>query len=141
MVVARRPDEEVHVRDRRHPGDGGEDDNEACDQVAAQDGSDEVGEDEVQDVAAADELVAGDCGIGQDDGHDAEDAGGLAVAGFEQVGDGELGELAGAGRDKVDEQQPGPSSGALPERDEAVVVGVLPRRPAANRSRSNWRAA
>ena len=59
-------------------------------------GADDVGEDEVEDVAAADELVAGDGGVGEEDGDDAEDARGLVVAGFEEVGDGELGELARA---------------------------------------------
>ncbi len=83
------------------------------------------GKDEVEDVAAADELVAGDGGVGEEDGDDAEDAGGLVVAGFEQVGDGELGELAGARRDEVDEREAGPSAAGLPEGGEAVSVGVF----------------
>ena len=78
----------------------------------------------MEDVSAADELVAGDGGVGEEDGDDAEDAGGLIVAGFEEVGDGELREAAGAGRDEVDEGEAGPSSGGLPECGEAVAVGV-----------------
>ena len=118
-------DDEVHVGDRGHAGDGGEDDDEGGDDVAAVDGGDGGGEDEVEDVSAADELVAGDGGVGEEDGDDAEDAGGLVVAGFEQVGDGVLGELAGARGDEVDEGEAGPSSGGLPEGDEAVAVGVF----------------
>ena len=79
----------------------------------------------MQDVAAADELIAGDRGVGEEDGDDAEHARGLVVARFEQVGDGELRELAGARSDEVDEQQTGPSAGGLPQRGEAVLVGVL----------------
>src|ERR1039458_1013492 len=89
-------DDDVHVGDRRHAGDGGEEDDEGGDEVAAVDGGDGGGGDEVEDVSAADELVAGDGGVGEEDGDDAEDAGGLVVAGFEQVGDGVLGEAAGA---------------------------------------------
>ena len=89
------------------------------------DGGDGGGEDEVEDVSAADELVAGDGGVGEEDGDDAEDAGGLVVAGFEQVGDGVLGEAAGARGDEVDEGEAGPSSGGLPEGGEAVAVGVF----------------
>ena len=118
-------DGDVHVGDRGHAGDGGEEDDEGGDEVAAVDGGDGAGEDEVEDVSAADELVAGDGGVGEEDGDDAEDAGGLVVAGFEQVGDGVLGEAAGARRDEVDEGEAGPSSGGLPERGEAVAVGVL----------------
>ena len=88
-------------------------------------GADGLGEDEVEDVSAADELVAGDGGVGEQDGDDAEDAGGLVVAGLEQVGDGVLGEFAGAGRDEEDEQESGPSAGGLPEGDEAVAIGVF----------------
>ena len=79
----------------------------------------------MEDVAAADELVAGDGGVGEEDGDDAEDAGGLIVAGFEEVGDGELGEFAGARGDEVDEQKAGPSAAALPEGYEAVFIGVF----------------
>ena len=89
------------------------------------DGGDGGGEDEVQDVSAADELVAGDGGVGEEDGEDAEDAGGLVVAGFEQVGDGVLGEAAGARGDEVNEGEAGPASGGLPEGGEAVAVGVF----------------
>ena len=79
----------------------------------------------MEDVSATDELVAGDGGVGEEDGDDAEDAGGLVVAGFEEVGDGELGELAGAGGDEVDEEQAGPAAGGLPEGGEAVFIGVF----------------
>ena len=118
-------DGDVHVGDRGHSGDGGEDDDECGDEIAAVDGGDGVGEDEVKDVSAADELVAGDGGVGEEDGDDAEDARGLVVARFEQVGDGVLGEAAGARGDEVDEGKAGPSTGGLPEGGEAVAIGVL----------------
>ena len=66
----------------------------------------------MKDVPAADELIAGDCGVREEDRNDAEDAGGLIIASFEQIGNGELGELAGARRDEVDEQKSGPSTAA-----------------------------
>ncbi len=118
-------DEEVHVGNRRHAGDGGEDDNEGGEDVTAHDGRDGVREDKVEDVSTADELVACDGGVGEQDRDHAEDAGGLVVAGFEEVGDGELGELAGAGSDEVDKQEAGPSSASLPEGDKAVFVGIF----------------
>ena len=89
----------------------------------------------MQDVAAADELIAGDRGVGEEHGDDAEHAGGLVVAGFQEIRDGELRELAGARRDEIDEGEAGPSAGGLPERGEAVVVGVL--RAAEQRARAD----
>jgi hypothetical protein len=79
----------------------------------------------VEDVSAADELVAGDGGVGEEDGDDAEDAGGLVVAGFEEVGDGVLGEVTGARGDEVNESEASPSSSSLPERSESVLVCVF----------------
>jgi len=79
----------------------------------------------VEDVSAADELVAGDGGVGEEDSNDTEDAGGLVVASFEQIGDGVLGEAAGARGDEVDEGQAGPAAGGRPKGSEAVAVGVL----------------
>ena len=103
--------------------------------IFAEVGADDGGEDEVENVAAADELVAGDGGVGEEDGDDAEDAGGLVVAGFEQVGNGELGELAGAGRDEVDKQEPGPAAGPLPQSGKAMFIGIF--RAAEKRARAN----
>ena len=94
----------------------------------------------MEDVSAADELVAGDGGVGEEDGDDAEDAGGLVVAGFEQVGDGELGELAGARGDEVDEQKAGPSAGGLARGRRSRGGRRFPRRRGASRSRSSGRA-
>ncbi len=79
----------------------------------------------MEDVSAADELVGGDGGVGEEYGDDAEDARGLIVAGLEEVGDGVLGKLAGAGGDEVDEEEAGPAAGGLPEGGEAVFVGVF----------------
>ena len=79
----------------------------------------------MEDVPAADELIAGDGGVGEEDGDDAEDAGGLIVACFEQIGDCELGELAGAGRDEVDEQKPSPAAASLSESSKAMLIGVF----------------
>ena len=117
-------DGEIGVGYRGHSGDRGEEDDEGGDEAATLNGGD-GGEDEVEDVSAADELVAGDGRVGEEDGDDAEDTGGLVVAGFEQVGDGVLGEVARARRDEVDEREAGPSSSSLPECGESVLVGVL----------------
>ena len=143
-------DGEVHVGDRGHAGDGGEDDDKGGDDLLPVPRGD-GGEDEVENVAAADELVAGDGGVGEEDGDDAEDAGGLVVAGLEQVGDGELCEFAGAGRDEVDEEKAGPAAGGLPQRGEAVFVGVLgagkeragadPRREQREDENEGWKRA
>ncbi len=118
-------DGDVHVGDGGHAGYRCENNDEGGDDVFAEVCGDQVGEDEVEDVAAADELVAGDGGVAEEDGDDAEDAGGLVVAGFEEVGDGVLGEFAGTGGDEVDEEEAGPSSTALPEGCEAVFIGVF----------------
>ncbi len=96
-------DDHIHIGDRGHAGNRREDDDEGGDDVAAQLGGDEGGEDEVEDVAAAEKLITGDGGVGEEDGDDAEHTRGLVVAGLEQVGDGELGELAGARRDEIDQ--------------------------------------
>ena len=74
---------------------------------------------------AADKSVAGDGGVSEQNSDDAEHTRGLVVSGFEQVGNGELGELACARRDEVDQQQPGPAAAALPERYEAMSVGIF----------------
>ena len=79
----------------------------------------------MQDVAAADELVAGDGRVGEEDGDYAQHARGLVVPRFEQVGNGELGELARAWSDEVNQQKPGPAAGGLPQSREAVIVGVF----------------
>src|SRR6202035_458229 len=116
---------DVHVSPRAHACYCSEDDNEASEQISAIFGGYDGGEDEVENVAAADELVARDRRVGEEDSDDAEDAGSLVVSGFEQVGDGELGELAGARRDEVDEQKASPATGSLPQRGKAVSVGIF----------------
>ena len=88
-------------------------------------GGDGRGKDEVEDVSAANELVAGDGGVGKENCDYAEDARGLVVARFQQVGDGVLGEAACARRDEVDERQTNPATGRLPQGREAVAIGVL----------------
>src|SRR6185437_2469881 len=82
-------------------------------------------EDEVQDVAAADELVAGDGCIGEENGQDTKHARGLVVARLQQIGDGELRELSGPWSDEIDERETSPSARGLPQGGEAVFVGVL----------------
>ena len=91
-----RADGHIHVGHRRHAGQCRGDDDKDGDDVGAQFRRDGVRKDEVQHVAAALELVAGDADISKEDGDGAEDARGLVVAGLEQVRQGELGELAGA---------------------------------------------
>ena len=84
-----------------------------------------VGKDEVQHVAAALELVAGDADVGEEDGDGAEDAGGLVIACFEEVGQRELRKAAGARGDEVDEEQTEPATGRQPESGESVPVGIF----------------
>ena len=118
-------DGDVHIRDRAHTRDGSEENDEAGEEIFAEIRADDGGEDEVENVAAADELVTGDGGVGEEDGNHAEDASGLVVPGFEQVGNRELGELAGAGRDEVDKQEPGPATGPLPQSSKAMFIGIF----------------
>ena len=61
------------------------------------------GKDEMQNVAATDELVAGDRGVGEENGDDAKNTSGLVVAGFEQVGNGELSEFARTRGNEIDD--------------------------------------
>ena len=84
-----------------------------------------AGKQQVQDVSAADKLVAGDRGVSEEHCDHAEHAGSLVVARLEQIGNGELREPAGTRRDEVDQQQAGPASAALPERGETMTVGVF----------------
>ncbi len=79
----------------------------------------------MQHVAAALELVAGDADVGKEDGNGAQHARRLVVAGFQKIGQRELREFARARRNEVDQQQPQPAPGRLPERGKAVLVGVL----------------
>ena len=109
--------------------------------VLAQIGGRCGGKDEVEDVSAADELVAGDAGVGEEDGDNAQHTGGLVVADFQQIGNGELREPARARRDEVDKEQAGPSAAGLPQRGKAVVVGFLRAAQQRARSRSTKRAA
>ena len=95
-------DGDVHIGDGGHAGNGSKEDDKGSDDVSSKLSGDEGGEDEVEDVAAADELVAGDGSVGEENGDDPQDAGSLVVPGLEQVGDGELGEFARARSDKVD---------------------------------------
>ena len=84
-----------------------------------------LGEEEVKDIAAADELVTGDSRVSKEDGDDAEHASSLAIPCFQQIGNRELGEFACARRDEVNKQQTSPSAPGLPQRREAMPIGVL----------------
>ena len=117
-------DDDVHIGDGAHAGDGGKQDDEARKDVLALHAGDDR-EDEVQNVAAADVLVAGDGSVGEKDREYAEDTGCLVVASLQEVRDGELRELSRARCDEVDEQQAGPAAAGLPQGGEAVFVGVL----------------
>ena len=59
---------------------------------------------------------------------------------LEQVGDGELSEFACPRRDEINEQQPGPSAGRLPQRGEAMLVRHSPLRPTAILNQSTMTA-
>ena len=117
-------DGKVHVGDRTHAGDSGEDDDEGGDDLLAMARRDR-GEDQVEDIAAADELIAGNGGVREKNSNDAENAGGLVVTGLKQIGDGELRKLSRAWRNEVDDQKAGPTACGLPESREAVLIGVL----------------
>ena len=58
-------DGEVGIGDRGHAGDGGEEDDEGGDEEAALEWRRGAGKMRWKDVAAADELVAGDGGVGR----------------------------------------------------------------------------
>ena len=85
----------------------------------------DVGEDQVQVIAAAFELVARDADVGEENGEGSQDAGRLVVARFKQVRQRELGELSRARGNEIDQEQPEPAAGRLPERGEAIAVGVF----------------
>src|SRR6185437_8492483 len=72
-------DQDIHVRDGRHASDSGEDDDEGGNDVDSGGGisRDHGGKHHSQDVAAADELIAGDGGVGEEHRDDAEHAGEL----------------------------------------------------------------
>jgi hypothetical protein len=91
----------------------------------------------VQHIAAAFELVAGDAYIGKENGDRAENACRLVIACFKEVGERELGELAGSRSDEVNQQQSQPSPGGLPQGGKAVAVGIF--RSGKERSCSNPR--
>ena len=118
-------DNYVHVCDGGHSGDGGEENDERRDDVFAQVSGDHGRENEVQDVAAAGELIAGNGSEGEQNGDDSQYASGLVVARLEQIGDGELGKLARTRRNEVDEEQSRPSAACLPQGSEAMLVCVL----------------
>jgi hypothetical protein len=117
-------DGEIHISDRAHAGNGGEDNDEGRDDLLAVTRGDR-GEDEVEDIAATDELVAGNRGVGEEDSDDAEDAGSLVVTGLEQIGDCELGELSRTRSNEVDEKKAGPTARRLPEGGKAVLISVF----------------
>ena len=117
-------DHDIHVSDRGHAGDGRKHDHEDGDDVGAGLVI-HLGEDQMKDVAAGAKLIRSNRGISEEDCDGGEDAGGGVVACFHEVGDGVLRELARARRDKVDDQQPDPSAGGLPQAREAVTEGVF----------------
>ena len=130
-------DDDIHVRDRGHAGKSGGNDDKHGDDPGAEVGRNLVREDEMQNIAAALELVAGDAHIGEEDSESAEDSSSLVVARLQQIGESELGELSRAGRDEVDEQQAQPAAGGQPEGREPIAVCVL--RAGKQRSRADPR--
>jgi hypothetical protein len=81
-----RADGHIHIGDGRHAGHGRGDNDEDGDDPGALLRRQSVGKDEVQHIAAALELIAGDGHVGEEDGDGAEHAGGLVVARLEKVG-------------------------------------------------------
>ena len=117
-------DHQVQISHRGHAGGRGKENHEAGDDVHAG-GLFNLGEDEVKNVAAADELVAGDDDAGDYDGDAAKDSGGGIVPGLQQIGNGELGEAAGAAGNEGNQNEAQPTAGGLPERGETIAVGVF----------------
>src|SRR6516225_4172781 len=103
-------DRNIHVCDGRHAGQSGSDDDEERNDVGPKLRRNSIGKDEMEYIAAALELVAGDSDVSEEDGEGAENASGLVVAGFEQIGKRKLGEFAGARGDEVDQQKAQPSA-------------------------------
>ena len=120
-----RSDHYIHIRDRSHPGDRGKHDHECSNDVLPQVRGDEVRKNQVKNIAAADQLVTGDRRIGKEDRNDSQHPSRLVIPGFQQVGDGELGEFSSPRSDEIDEQQPGPTAAPLPQCGEAMLVGIL----------------
>src|ERR1035438_10540823 len=110
-------DDQVEVGDRGHARERGKGDHEGGD-------DDHAGllierrEDQVQDVAATLELVAGDDGVRDHDGDGGQYARAGVVARLQQIGHGELREAARAPGDDRDQDQSDPAAGRLPERSE-----------------------
>ena len=120
-----RADGDIHVGHGGHAGECGSNDDEDRDDVGAELRRDGIREDEVKNVAAAFELIAGDADVGKKNGEGSEDAGGLVVACFEKIRQRELGEFAGSRSNEIDEQEAEPSAGRLPQSGESIFVGVF----------------
>ena len=118
-------DGKVHVGDRTHAGDSGEDNDKGSNDLLAKVGADDRGEDEVENVAAADELITGNGGVSEKNGDHAEDAGRLVITGLKQIRNGELRELPCAWRDEVDKQKPGPAACGLPQSGKAMLICIF----------------
>src|ERR1017187_2484634 len=117
-------DDEIQVGDGGHTRQRREGDHEGGDDVHA--GLlIERGEDEVQDDAAALELVAGDDRVRNDDGDGGQHARGGVVARLQQIGHGELREAPRTSGDDGDQDQSDPAASRHPQRREAVLVSVL----------------
>ena len=97
-------DGHIHIGYRRHAGHGRGKDDEGGNDVGAQLRRDGLGKDQMQHVSAAAKLVAGDGDIGNQYGDGAKHPRCLVVTGLEQIRQGELGESARPGGNKVDEQ-------------------------------------
>ena len=122
---SQQPDEHIHVRHRRHPSDRREHNHERRHDVLAKVRGDHRRKNQVQDVSAADQLIAQDRRVRKKDRNHAQHPRRLAVARLQQIRNRELRKMARARRDEIDQQQPDPSSARQPQRGKPVLVRVL----------------
>ena len=132
-----RADHHIHISDRRHTGNRGKDNHKRGNDVLAQIGRNHGRKNQMQNVAAAGDLVARDRRICEQHRNHTQQPRRLVITRLEQIGNRVLGEVPRPRRDEVDEQQPGPPSATLPQRGETVIVGIL--RATQQRSRANPR--
>src|SRR5215469_184427 len=85
----------------------------------------ELWEDQMQDVAAAFELIRGDRRKRKKDGDRSQHSRRGVVTRFQKIGNSKLRELTGSRGNKDDHQQSYPASRGLPECGEAVLERVL----------------
>jgi hypothetical protein len=117
-AVIRMPVEDVERDNRAHTRHDRVEDHQPADDSLTIDRI-ESGQN-LKQTPAADELIAGDGQVGNDDGNGTEQTRGGVVPGLEDIGHRVLGYTAHSGRQVVDDGQTHPGAGTHPESGEAV---------------------